>query len=171
MEEKNTTSTEGAATPKELTTPPTLPSSVPNATEEPKATEVSTASSSGFSGEEEVVKKITDALERRTLSELREGNETLTPEQADRYQRTLAAWYSKYMEEFVNLDNFVNDEWLRVRENVETNEMAKRIVRSTPEGKRHAILKVRIKYIEKLIASLRGHMKRLNDEYWLAKGN
>lgn len=116
--------------------------------------------------DEEIIQKISAAIEQRTLEELREERTIITPDRADKYRRLLAAWYSRYLEEIAGLESETTEFWLKKREEVKTDKMADKLTSVTEAGKRLSLLKARIKYLEKLIGSLKDYLRMANEEYY-----
>lgn len=119
--------------------------------------------------DEGIIKKISEAIEQRTLEELREERTIITPDKADKYRRLLAAWYSRYLEEIANLESETTEAWLAARPAAKTDKITDKLIAVTPGGKRLNLLKARIKYLEKLISGLRDYLRMANEEYYHQK--
>ena len=117
---------------------------------------------------EDIIKKIATFIEETTIREVREERAIFTPEMAERYRRILSAWYSRYIEEIAVLEPKTDEYWLDIREENGSDKVTDKKVSITEDGKRLRLIKARVKYIEKLIAGLRDHLRMLENDYWNA---
>ena len=71
----------------------------------------------------------------------------------------LSAYSSLLAEEFENLIVFQADAWLELRKGVTSDKMADKLWDATNEGKRSNVLRIQLKYIEKVISSINRRLR------------
>jgi hypothetical protein len=149
-------------------TEPTSSTSAPSATPGPSLTKGFTFTYSD-SGELEVLKILKQLSTTATLELNEPGQFFLTPHQASTYQRLLVAYYGFYLEELGGLTERYNEVWAEVRPTRKSDKHTTIELDATMVGKRLNRLKFRLKYIEKVLSSLRDYLRLSNEEHWQAK--
>lgn len=73
----------------------------------------------------------------------------------------LSAWLARFADELENILVFKADRWLEIRakEGVKSDKMADRLWDATVEGKQEIHLRSQIKYIERVISSIRTQLR------------
>ena len=71
----------------------------------------------------------------------------------------LSAYSSLLAEEFENLIIFQADMWLELRKGASSDKMADRLWDATKEGKRSNVMRLQLKYLEKVISSINRRLR------------
>lgn len=71
----------------------------------------------------------------------------------------LSAYSALLAEEFENLVVFQADKWLDLRKDTTSDKMADKLWDATTEGKRSNVLRIQLKYIEKVISSINRRLR------------
>jgi len=67
----------------------------------------------------------------------------------------LSAWYSKFADELENILVFKADKWMELREKTNSDKSTDRTWDSLEEGKKEIRLRSQLKYIEKVVSSIK----------------
>lgn len=106
----------------------------------------------------------------KSINEIAEGVDHLTPQQTDLYRSQLSALYGLLTDELARLEGTKAITWLEIKKTedkkgkVPSDKMADTIYDATDPGQRRLELKYRLKAMEKMISALAGRMHRLNQE-------
>lgn len=106
-------------------------------------------------------------LTTKSLTELNEGVEFLTPQQTDLYRAQLAALYGLLSDELARLEQRKAQEWLKLKtagEKPLSDKMTDTTYDATPDGQRRLELKFKLKAMEKMISALAGRLRRFHEE-------
>jgi hypothetical protein len=121
---------------------------------------------------EEIYVKIYQAA-TKTLKDLSEGIEHLTPQSTDSYRIQLSALYGMMSDEVASLEKKKAVMWIELKLKNEdgvdrpkplSDKVTDIMYDSTKEGQRRIDLKYRLKSVEKMVSALAGHLRRLTEE-------
>ena len=112
------------------------------------------------------------ATTTKSLEDINEGVEHLTPQKTDLYRTQLSALYGLLTDELARLEQEKAISWLEVKRYFNNIERTKPLSDKatdaeydvTPNGQRRIELKYRLKAMEKMISALAGRMHRINQE-------
>src|SRR3990167_8814221 len=93
---------------------------------------------------------------KKLILEARDGT---SPGRLSEIGVSLSAYSSLLAEEFENLIVFQADAWLELRKGVTSDKMADKLWDATNEGKRSNVLRIQLKYIEKVISSINRRLR------------
>lgn len=125
--------------------------------------------------EEELQEKLLNIFSSttKTLNDLADGIEYLTPAQTDLYRTQLAALYGLLSEELAKIERYKPFEWMDIKLKDEDGNKRKKALPiketdvrydTTPNGQRRIEIKYRLKAIEKMISALASHLRRMSEE-------
>lgn len=67
----------------------------------------------------------------------------------------LSGYYARLSEEFANIEVLRAERWLDIRKTVKSDSVAEKTYMASPEGKEWNQLRIRLKYIEKVVSSIK----------------
>lgn len=71
----------------------------------------------------------------------------------------LSSWYATLSDEYGSIEIFYADRWLDLRKGEKSDKMADRKWAATEEGKRMTTLRLQLKYIEKVVSTIKLRLK------------
>jgi hypothetical protein len=101
---------------------------------------------------------------KELILEVQEGD--VPPGRMAEIVTQMSSWSATIGEALKNTQLFKADRWLEIRKDTTSDKMADRLWDATPEGKEEMNLRSQLKYLDKIIGSLKLRLRTLESEAW-----
>ena len=105
----------------------------------------------------------TDELKKLILEAREEG---LSPNRLSEILVSLTSWYATLAQELEDIEVFYAEQWLAMRKECKTDKATDMAWNSSESGKQRIRLRIQLKYIEKIISSIKVRLKVKENESW-----
>jgi len=103
-------------------------------------------------------------LSEKKITEHMDSGEQISPRDLARYRNFLAAQFSFYTEELLELEKRYPIVWNEIRKDVKSDTAAERLYDATEQGLKRSELRARLKKLEKLMSALKTTLEVMNHE-------
>lgn len=96
------------------------------------------------------------------ILEVMEGD--VAPGRLSEIVTQMSSWSATFGEALKNNQLFKADRWLEIRKDTKSDKMADRLWDATPEGKEEMVIRSQLKYLDKIISSMKLRLRTLENE-------